>query len=173
MNPEDLKFTRQELDEARLTAAEDTLLALSEHQSRFVRAVVAGNPNTPLYIRQALARDKSPGVLLWLVGNPSITKDEFDVVWRRARGSDMWNSLKSTLAGNRQADIRQLTDAARENDWAVTLSIINNHRDRGDEYKKLITPYVPSEDKPFKMWSEIEKLAYFRMSGRRIPNNQD
>lgn len=165
----DWKYTRRELDEARHTTDVERLEELSRHKSKFVRAQVAGNPHSNIVLRQILALDSSRGVILWLIGNPSLTKSEFDDIFTCSRKQGYCDVVTPTLAGSLFSDIYQLTQLTHERFWNMQIAILNNHIGRGDEYFKLIQQYLAHPDSKYKDWTEVEKLAYYRINNSRLP----
>ena len=173
MNKRDWDYNRAELDEAHSISTTVTrLIQLATHHSRFVRATVAGNTNCPRELRQILSKDTSPGVRYWVACNLSLTKDEFDIMYRECNKSS-GDNLTIAIVSSPHADMTQLTEIKHSlgNDWGIKIAILNNYRNRGDDYRELIDSYLPPAptEKPVQDWSEVEKLAYLRTYGRRRP----
>lgn len=169
MSDADWKFTRNELDEAQQTHDIVLLDELSKHPSKFVRAQVAGNHNCPKALRERLAQDPSRGVAGWLIGNPSLTKEEFDEIFDTAQKHGYCSVVTQALASSSLADTHQLRQLAHEQSFSIQLAILNNYRGRGKDYLELISQYLEKSGKKPKDWSEVEKLAYYRTYGSRFP----
>ena len=168
----DWDYTRHDLDTAQASMDEGVLCHLSQHTSKFVRAMVAGNKHCPYELRKQLVQDTSRGVLGWLIGNPSLTKDEFADIFAKSRAQGYCSVVTQALASSKLATTDQLHQLAHENTWTVTMCILNNHLGRGDDYTQLIKRYEAKPDIEYKQWTEIEKLAYFRITGNRIPREE-
>ena len=148
------------------------LKQLATHHSRFVRAPAAGNANCPKELRQILSKDSSSGVRYWVACNPSLTKNEFDIMYRECNKSS-GDHLTIAIVSSPHADMAQLTEIKHSlsGDWGIKIAILNNYRNRGDDYRELIASYLPPAptEKPVQDWSEVEKLAYLRTFSRRRP----
>lgn len=168
----DWNYTRHELDTAGTSSNTAELSKLAHHESRFVRAQVAGNRHCPKELRGIRSRDTSRGVIGWLIGNPSLTKVEFDHLFRQSMKRGYCSVITPALASSFHADIEQLTQLAKlqskEMNWNVHICILNNYRGRGDNYLELIRHLLPNEDTKSQHWTEIEKLAYLRTFGSRL-----
>lgn len=162
-------YTRSELDEAQHARDVAILEALSKHLSKFVRAQVAGNPNCPKALRELLAHDPSHGVVGWLIGNPALTKEEFDEIFITSQKLGYCSVVTQALASSPLADTAQLRQLAHEKSWSIQLAILNNYVGRGEDYLQLISQYLEKSGKNPKDWSEVEKLAYYRTYGSRFP----
>lgn len=169
----ELDFTRAEYNRAEQSFDEAELAALSMHTSRYIRTRVAGNPNTPREVRDKLRESTSSqtGILLWLLGNLSCTREEFTAIYMAYIGRSYEGNVHIALASSHHATTRELCDLLRINHWCVTMAVLNNYKSRDfDEYRKIIKPYLPDEETSWEKWKEEEKLAYFRTTGNRRPN---
>jgi len=170
---DDWNYSRIELDEAQNTNDESRLRLLSTHPSKFVRAQVAGNRHSPRALRESLSLDSAKGVIVWLISNPSLTKEEFDGIYLTAQKESSGSIITQALASSQLADMMQLHQLTRDHNWCIKLEILNNHVGRGDDYKQLIEQYLAKEGTRSKNWDEIEKLAYFRIFNIRYPPDDD
>ncbi len=169
----ELDFNRSEYDRAEQSGDENELSLLSEHTSRFIRARVAGNPGTSRSIRDRLYAQAGiqTGIIGWLLGNPAFTREEFEIVYTDYLGRSYDGNVHISLAMSRHATTRELGELLRINHWCVTMAVLNNYKERDrDEYCKIIKSLMPKEDREPSEWSEEEKLAYFRTTGKRRPN---
>lgn len=114
MNEKDWTYTADELVVAQTSTVNETLVALSKHNSRFVRAMVAGNQYCPIELRTGLANDSSRGVRMWLLGNPTLTKLEFDSMFNTSRDNGYCDVVTPALARSHHADIHQLAQLAHD-----------------------------------------------------------
>lgn len=162
-------YTRSELDEAQQTRSVDRLDKLSIHQSKFVRAQVAGNHYCTKTLRERLAQDPSRGVVGWLIGNPSLTKEEFDEIFSASQKQGYCSVVTQALASSPLANTTQLRQLAHEQSFSIQLAILNNYVGRGEDYLRLISQYLDKSGKNPKDLSEVEKLAYYRTTGSRFP----
>lgn len=160
-------FTREELESARTSNNVGELSELARHNSGFVRAQVAGNINCPLNIRKLLSHDPSRGIVMWLIQNQALTKEEFDEIFSVSRKKGYCDVITPALANSPLADIEQLKQLSRENTWNIKLSILSNFKGRGDSYTKLIEQYLAKADTDHSHWTEIEKITHFRLTGNR------
>jgi hypothetical protein len=167
----DFDFTSNEWEQGRTCSDQTELQTLVEHKSKFVRAVVAGNQHLSLEQRRTLSFDSSRGVIMWLLGNESLSKTEYDNMFERITACDFDDILYPELARSRHASIAQLVRLQSYHQWGVDIAILNNHKGRGKgEYQKLIRRYLPMEETPYDRWTEIEKLSFFRTHDVRTPS---
>lgn len=167
----DWNFTRDELELARTTTHTGTLHTLAQHESRFVRAQVAGNCHIDLPLRLLLRFDRSRGVIYWLISNKSLSKVEYDDLLERIVAQGIDNMLSSKLASSCHASITQLLRLQSYHQWGIDLAILNNYNGRdANAYRALVARYLPGEDVPFEQWTELEQLAYLGTYGIRRPN---
>ncbi len=167
----DWNYTRDELELARTSMSTAILHRLAQHESRFVRAQIAGNCHTDLPLRLLLRFDRSRGVIYWLINNKSLSKVEYDDLLERIMTQGIDDMLCSALAGSCHASIAQLLRLQSYHQWGIDIAILNNYKDRDTRaYRALIARYLPGEDVPFEQWTEIEQLAYLRTYGIRRPN---
>lgn len=169
MQENDWLFTKADWDEAHVSNNEKTLHDLSCHTSRFVRAAVAGNRYCPLPLRQQLALDTSRGVVMWLIGNPALTKSEYDAIFYASQNKGYCDVVTPALARSALADLHQLDQLTHWHTWNVQLEILNNYRGRGDDYRQLLSRYLAKADTEYRDWTELEKLAHFRTYNTRLP----
>ncbi len=172
----ELDFIRSDYDTAASSHDIFILAQLAEHPSRYIRARVAGNPHTPEHIRAQLWRQagRHSGILLWLLGNPSLTRAEFITIFTEYIGQTYDANVHISLAASRHATTSELATLLHFGQWAVTMAVLNNYQGRNqDEYRSVISnkKLLPDEDLAWEQWSEVEKLAYFRTTGRRRPPN--
>jgi hypothetical protein len=166
-------YSRAELESARVSNDMGDLSELARHKSSFVRAQVAGNRNCPPNLRQQLSQDPARGVVMWLIQNPVLTKKEFNEIFAISRKGGYCDVVTPALANSPLADIEQLKQLSRENTWNIKLSILSNFNGRGDSYTKLIEQYLAKADTDHSHWTEIEKIAHFRLTGNRnLPEAQ-
>ena len=171
----ELDFTRRELDIAAGSTDEAILASLANHPSRYIRARVAGNPHTSRNTRDTLRENtkERTAVLLWLLGNPSCTREEYTLIFQDYVGRNYDGNVHTSLASCRHATTSELGILLGLNQWAVTMAVLNNYRGRNlDEYRNIIKIIpLPDEDLAWEKWSEIEKLAYLRTTGLRRPES--
>jgi hypothetical protein len=169
MTISDWNFTRAELDAASTSSDTTELSQLCHHESKFVRAQVAGNRHCPQALREIRSRDISRGVIGWLIGNPSLSKQEFDDIFNTSQKQGYCSVVIQALASSPLADTHQLRLLAHEQTFSIQLAILNNYRGRGKDYLELISQYLEKSGKNPTDWSEVEKLAYYRIYGSRLP----
>ncbi len=166
----ELDFLPKEYQIATTSEDQEVLGRLSEHPSHYIKARVAGNPHTGRLLRDHIRSTASPSTLLWLIGNQNLTREEYKLIFEEYIGRGYINMVHVALAESRLAKPPELGQLLRLNQWNVTMAVLNNWRQEDREaYNRLLVPYLPEEDIPWEKWSEVEKLAYFRLNGKRRP----
>jgi hypothetical protein len=166
-------FTKDEYDNVVACTDGDTLAEYASNKSRYIRARVAGNPHTPRHIRDILRknRDEHSSIILWILGNPSCTKDEYREIFNEWQGRPYDGNVHISLAESEHATLPDLAYLMQLQQWCVTMAILNNRKHRTHpHYLTLIAPLLPDEDTDWEDWSEVEKLAFFRTYGIRRPS---
>lgn len=140
----------------------------------FARVLAAQNPAATGVVLDQFLTDARKGVVLAALWNPNLTKAQYDETFTQILLDGFCIMLTPALAENPLADNAQLALLLRRNKehWhneCLELDVLNNYRGRDEsEFVKLIAGLMPKTEE-WRDWTEVEKRAYFRTTGRRRP----
>lgn len=112
------------------------LATLAKHPSSYIRAAVARNKHADMPIRMMLADDASPGVIFWLIQNPSLTLTEYERLFRQY-AKDRSAMIQEALVSARFATFAYLETLAFKS-WVVDMAILDVCATRLEESNCLL-----------------------------------